>query len=428
MNKMRMMFLLLLLLSYSLMAEDWPDWRGENRTGRWSEKEIIEAFEDSVIPLQWKAKIGSGYSGPTVAKGKVYLMDYLKDHKTERVLCFDAYTGINIWTLKYACTYERIGYPAGPRASVVIENNRAYALGAKGHLHCLDANTGTVLWKSDLNSSLLIDMPIWGIAASPLLWNDLLILQIGGEGNASVIALDKNTGHEVWRNLSDPISYASPVITKQQDKEILIVWTGEHVNGLNPGNGELYWKIPFKQRSQMAISTPVIYGSKVFVSSFFNGSLLIEMSKSGTAATTLWQRSGKNERNTDALHCCMNTPIIMDECIFGVDSYGELRCLDLANGNRIWEDQTAVLRNRWANIHFVQNGLNTWMFNEQGEVLITQLSKQGFKEISRSKLIEPTTEQLNRSGTGVTWSHPAFANKHVYARNDSILVCADLSR
>ena len=110
-----------------------------------------------------------------------------------------------------------------------------------------------------------------------------------------------------------------------------------------------------------------------------------------------------------------------------MDSLGELRCLELLSGDRIWEDLTAVKPNRWANIHFIQNGELTYMFNEHGELIIATLSSKGFHEISRAKLIEPTKEQLSRSGTGVTWAHPAFANKHVFVRSDKELVCIDLT-
>ncbi len=109
-----------------------------------------------------------------------------------------------------------------------------------------------------------------------------------------------------------------------------------------------------------------------------------------------------------------------------MDSHGELRCLDLKTGDRIWEDLTAVPKARWANIHMVRNGDKVWMFNERGELIISRLDPKGFHEISRAKLIEPTTEQLDQRG-GVCWSHPAFANRCVYARNDKELVCADLS-
>jgi hypothetical protein len=112
--------------------------------------------------------------------------------------------------------------------------------------------------------------------------------------------------------------------------------------------------------------------------------------------------------------------------IYGVDSYGELRCLDARNGDRVWEDLRAVPKARWATIHMVRNAGRVWMFNERGELLIARLSPQGFQEISRAKLIEPTTEQLGQRG-GVCWSHPAYAYRHVFARNDRELVCASLA-
>ena len=156
--------------------------------------------------------------------------------------------------------------------------------------------------------------------------------------------------------------------------------------------------------------------------------MLLKLHEEKLSATRVWRRQGKNERNTDALHCIMSTPLILGDYIYGVDSYGELRCLDLLTGDRIWEDLSAVKKARWANIHFIQNGEIIYMFNEQGELITSKLSKEGFQEISRAKLIEPTTEQLSRSGEGVTWAHPGFAYRHVFIRSDKELLCADLSQ
>jgi hypothetical protein len=122
----------------------------------------------------------------------------------------------------------------------------------------------------------------------------------------------------------------------------------------------------------------------------------------------------------------ISTPYMEGDYVYGVDSYGELRCLDAQTGDRIWEDRTAVPTARWATIHMVRNGDRMWMFNERGELIIATLSPAGFHEISRAKLIDPTTPQLGQRG-GVCWSHPAYAYKHVFARNDQELVCADLS-
>lgn len=411
----------------SLSSQEWPDWRGINRDGVWTETGILKKFPSSTIALKWSVPCGPGYSGPTVSGGRVYLTDRIeKPEPKERVLCVDANNGKVIWTYSYSSQYGNVSYPNGPRASVVISEGKAYSLGTRGHLFCFDAKSGSVLWKHDLDREYQIIMPIWGVAATPLIFENKIILHIGGSKGASVLALDKNSGKELWRSMNDKISYSAPVLIRQAGRPVVVVWTAENLCGLDPHTGKVFWKIPFSVRMGMGISTPVKYGDYLFVSCFYSGSLLVRLSHTTTTAEKVWLRAGESELKTDALHCVINTPLIKDDYIYGVDSYGELRCLKLQSGDRIWEDLTAVTKNRWANIHFIRNGQQTWMFNEHGELLITELSTRGLKIISRARLIEPTTGQLNRNGTGVTWSHPAFANRHVYARSDNRLVCAYL--
>jgi outer membrane protein assembly factor BamB len=176
----------------------------------------------------------------------------------------------------------------------------------------------------------------------------------------------------------------------------------------------------------ITIATPVLDNGTLLATSFYDGMLALKLDADALAVEELWRRLGPNERNTDALHCCISTPIIEGDYIYGVDSYGELRCLDIKTGDRIWEDLTATPKARWSNIHMVRQEDKIWMFNERGELIISTLSPAGFHEISRSKLIEPTKGQLSQRG-GVCWAHPAFAYKRVYARNDVELVCADLA-
>ena len=408
-------------------SQDWPDWRNSNRDGIWKETGIVKNFKSKIISLKWSIPCGPGYSGPTVSGGKVYLTDLInKPVASERVFCVDAANGKVIWTYNYPCDYGNVSYPNGPRASVVVSDEKAYSLGTMGHLFCFDAKNGSVLWERDLNREYQIKMPIWGIASTPVIFENKIILQIGGSNGSSVLALDKNSGKELWRALNDKISYSAPMLIVQAGKPVVVVWTADNLNGLNPATGMLYWKVPFSVKMGMGVSTPVYYKDYLFVSCFYSGSLLVKLDRQSIKAEKVWLRAGESENKTDALHCVINTPVIKDDCIYGVDSYGELRCLRLENGDRLWEDLSAVTKNRWANIHFVEHGNQTWMFNEHGELLITELSPQGLKIISRAKLIDPTTGQLNRNGTGVTWSHPAFANHHVFVRNDNKLVCAYL--
>ena len=140
----------------------------------------------------------------------------------------------------------------------------------------------------------------------------------------------------------------------------------------------------------------------------------------------IWRRRGPSEMDTDALHAMISTPLMMGGYVYGVDCYGQLRCLHSDTGDRVGEDVTAVPQRRWATIHMVRNGERVWMFNECGELSVAKLSPEGFHPVSRAALIEPTRGQLGR-GSGVCWSHPAYAMGHVFARNDVELVCAKLT-
>ena len=409
-------------------GDDWPQWRGPHRDGVWRETGLVEELPADGLEIRWRAPIGGGYAGPSVADGRVYVMDRLVEpEEVERVHCFAWDTGEPLWTHTYPCSYEEVSYEAGPRCTVLVEDGRAYTLGAAGHLFCLDAASGEVLWSHDLAAEYAIDMPIWGIAAAPVLEGGLLVVPTSGTGGSFLVAFDARTGEERWRALDDRGNYSAPIVIDQAGRRVLVCWTGDRVVGVDPATGALHWEYPLESsRMPLGVATPVLYEDKLFFTGFYDGSALLRLDPDELAVHELWRRRGQNERSTDALHSIISTPLVRDGHVYGVDSYGELRCLRLSDGERVWEDLTAVPRSRWATIHFVQNGERTWMFNERGELILAELSPAGFRELSRAFLIAPTRGQLERRG-GVCWSHPAFAYRHVFARNDEELVCADLS-
>lgn len=418
-------------------ADDWPQWRGPNRDGVWSGGNLIDEFENEALELTWRSPIGSGYSGPTVADGRVYVMDRIVEpQQVERVLCFDARSGDPLWEHEYACPYVGIGYKAGPRASVTVDGEAAFALGAMGHLHCLDARTGDTRWKRDLNVEYEIQtedkgstrMPIWGIAASPLVHDDVLILHVGGRNGACVVGLEKSTGKELWRALDDRAQYSSPILIHQGNRPVVVVWTGDSISGLDPTSGQVFWRQEFTPtRMPIGISTPIVQGNRLFVTSFYDGAMMLELDPKKPAAKKLWHLRGRNEKDTKAIHSIISTPIWIDDHIYGVDSYGELRCIEAETGERIWETTAATPKVRWGTIHFVRNGDRVWMQNELGDLIISRLSPQGYEEIDRASFLSPTLEQLRRRD-GVCWSHPAFANGFVFSRNDNEIICAKLLR
>ncbi|MCX5674037.1 MAG: PQQ-binding-like beta-propeller repeat protein [Planctomycetota bacterium] len=410
-------------------ASDWPQWRGPGRDGVWNESPVLEKFPWDRIPVKWRSPVGSGYSGPTVAGGRVYVADRrVQPSEGERILCFDAATGRPLWTYAYDAAYGRVGYPAGPRACVSIAGGRAFALGAVGHLTCLDAATGQLLWKKDPAADYRVRVPTWGIAAAPLVDGDQVIVQIGAsEEGACLVALETATGKEKWRALGDRASYSAPILIQQAGRRVLVCWTGDSVAGLDPATGKTFWQHPTRPAKMVInVPTPIVDRDRLFLSAFYDGSYLFRLRQDQVGVELLWHRRGQSETKTDALHAMISTPYFQGDYLYGVDSYGELRCLDARTGDRVWEDLSAVPKARWSTIHITRNGDRLWMLNERGELLIATVSPQGFNEISRAKLIEPTTDQLSQRG-GVCWSPPAYAQRHIFARNDRELLCASLA-
>lgn len=420
-----------------LDGADWPEFRGLDRKGVWQAEGLVKNFDGLPDPLPrvWSAPVGAGYSGPTVAGEGVYLMDRGEAGGTdevERVVCVDRASGEVKWIRSYPCVYTGIDYGYGPRTSVTVRDGVAYALGMMGHLHALDAASGAVLWAKDLAKDYRIDMPIWGLSASPLLEGGVLVVQVSApEDGACFVGFDAKTGTEKWRALPDKGSYVSPVPFEQAGRRLVVAWSGRRIAGLDPASGEVLWEVPTPpNRMPINVPGPAFSedGSKLLLSVFYDGSRLLELGKEETTAKELWHRQGINERTTDALHAMISPPYFDGDGdhIYGIDSYGQLRCLDAATGERVWENLEAIPQGRWGTGFMVPQGDRTWIVTERGELVIARLSPQGYNEIDRAKLIEPTTPLNQRAEGTVLWSYPAFAGTRVYVRNDRELVCVEL--
>jgi outer membrane protein assembly factor BamB len=379
--------------------------------------------------LRWSVPIGAGYSSPTVAAGRVYVTDYRNDSATERVLCLDWRTGVILWQVAYPCSYEGFTYEAGPRAAVTVHDGRAYVLGAAGHLHCLDAVTGAILWRHDLRRDYRIRMPKWGIASHPLIEGDVMITQIGGEGHACVVAFDRKTGVERWQAFPDEASYAPPIAIEQAGQRLVVLALGYRLVAFDPADGALRWSHDQPKSSwPIAIPAPVVHGDLMFFTTAHAGSYLYRLARDRAAVDVIWER-GRRPRTDDTLSPVIPDPLVMNGLVIGVQVDGELRCLDLMTGKRQWETIAPMPKAWHATMHLVragETGDRAWIFTEQGNLILARLNAEGYHEITRARLLEPTLEQGPR-GRAVTWSHPAFAYRHVFARSDRELVCADLA-
>jgi outer membrane protein assembly factor BamB len=428
--------LLAVLLTPAARGDDWPQWLGPRRDSVWRETGIVDRFPEGGPRVLWRARVGYGYAGPAVSGGKVYVADYQTDADvagnpiargkidgTERVLCLDAADGKLLWKHEYPCRYE-ISYPAGPRCTPAVAGGKVYTLGAEGNLFCLDAGSGAVLWSHDLKKEYRTKTPMWGFCGHPLVDGRKLICLVGGEGSVAV-AFDKDTGKELWRSLSakEP-GYCPPTLIEAGGKRQLLIFHPKALNGLDPETGKVYWSVPLEPLYGMSIAAPRQLGDYLFAGGIGSRAALLKLAKDRAAATEVWRGDSKT-----AVYCANCTPFLEDGMIYGADCQtGQFRGVKLDSGERLWETFAPTTGGKERASHgtafVVKNGDRFFLFSETGALIIARLSAKGYEEVSRCKLLEPTGSTFGRS---VLWSHPAFAGKCVFARNDRELICASLA-
>jgi outer membrane protein assembly factor BamB len=427
-------------------ADDWPQWLGPNRDGVWRETGIVERLPKQPA-VRWRAPLGEGYSGPTVAQGKVYVLDRLpkKDSKgsivrtqdkglagVERTVCLDGSSGKVVWEHAVDRPY-RMSYPEGPRAAPLVAQGRVYSLGAMGNLFCLDATTGKPIWERDFVRDYKAPIPVWGWSSHPLLDGDKVITLVGGPGSA-VVAFHKDTGKELWRSLSsEEVGYAPPAIYTLGGRRQLVVYLSDVLTGLDPETGKPIWRTPYPtwgnpSRPSTPIGMPRQDGDRIFVTSFYEGSLMVGVERDAAAPKVIWQGSNINRTLIpNGLHGLITTPVLMDGHVYGVCAYGELRCLTADAGKRVWETYAATGGKKalFGTAFLVRHEDRFFIFNDAGDLIQARLSPKGYEELGRFHLLQPT--QSARGNRKVVWSHPAFANKCIFARNQEEIVCASLA-
>jgi outer membrane protein assembly factor BamB len=441
-----------------IATDDWPQWLGPKRDGVWRETGILDKFPAGGPKVLWRQPCGAGYSSPSIAAGKLYLTDFVPDQGQklpdggfaksrtagkERLTCRDAATGKEAWTVDYPAAYA-IAYPGGPRVMPTVDGDRVYTLGAVGDLRCHEAATGKLAWSKNFPKDYDSPMPVWGFAAHPLVDGDRLICLAGGSNGRLVIAFDKKTGREVWTSQSCPgdFGYCSPMIYEFGGKRQLIIWHPKAVVGLEPDSGKRIWRIDFEARASLTAPTPRKVGDDgLFITSFYNGSMLMKVG--ADRADIVWKSAGKGERpdQTTDLNSIIPTPVVDGNFVYGVCSYGQLRCLQASTGKRIWETMRATRgkltppkvaaepepspSERWSNAFITPQDGRYFLFNEQGDLIIAKLSPKAYEEIDRAHLLDPTNTMAGRK---VVWVAPAFANKCIFVRNDIEVIGVSLAK
>jgi outer membrane protein assembly factor BamB len=408
------------LLAAAAHAGDWPQFRGPDRDAVWNETGIMQTFPAEGLKIAWRVPVGNGLSSPVVAQGRVYLADseLEKPKAHERVRCFDEKTGKSVWTHAYDVTYPDWAFDptqkAGPNATPVVRDGRIYSLGQMGDLLCLDAANGNVMWRRNLMKDYGTK-EFSGTTPSPLVEGGLLIVAAGAQPGACVIALDKESGKEVWRALDDPWTYASPIVISAGGQRQLIVWTPKSVTSLDPATGRIWWREDVDTTNYYPSATPVLSGDRLLLSG-----LMFQLDSSKPAASLLWPES-KSPVKVVLSSCSI--PVIKDGCVYSGKSSGQLVCLDAATGKEVWETDKVTGRGQGAAIHLTPNGDSFLIFTDQGNLIRAKLSRQGYTELSRVRVVDPV---FPFAGRNLVWPPPAYANQRIYVHNGEELVCAEL--
>ncbi len=316
------------LLSAPGAAADWPQFRGPDRDGISAETGLLSSWPEGGPKELWRVPLGEGYSALAVVGGRIYTL--YADGDDELAVCLAAADGKEIWRYRLGDNWKDM-MGNGPRSTPTVVDGTVYVLGAHATLAALDAATGAERWRQDLTRTVGARPPTWGVSTSPLVEGELLILDAGGRGGHSIVALDRHSGELVWHAESDKAGYAAPLPVTVDGRRQVVMFTGTQVVGVDPADGRVLWKRPWKTSYDVNAATPVfIPPNRLFVASGYStGGALFELEADGgaTRVTRLW--SNRNMRNQ------FSSSVYHDGHLYGFDN-ATLKCLDARTGEERW--------------------------------------------------------------------------------------------
>jgi outer membrane protein assembly factor BamB len=404
--------ILIAVLATTAYAGDWPQFLGPARNGTYVGNDIADAWPAGGPKVLWKHDLGTGWSGPVVASGKLIVFHRVQDKET--VECLDALSGKPIWKADYDTVYtDDFNFDNGPRATPAIAGDRVYTFGAAGDLNCWELASGKRVWNVDTKETLKADKGFFGIVCSPLIEGDVVILNVGGtngkEKGAGIAAFDKASGKVVWQATDHEAGYSSPVAATIGGKRYVLSLTRAGLVALEPKSGKVFFEHPFRARSHASVNaaTPVVVEDQVFLTASYGvGGALLKFDETGPKE--VWA-------NDDALSAHYATPVYRDGYLYGFDGRQEqgcnLRCVELKSGKVMWDQK------RFGAGTAIVAGGDLLIMHEKGELIRAAALPDGFKVKQRAQVI----------GADVR-AYPALANGLFFARDKGKLVCVDLRK
>lgn len=384
------------------VAAGWPQYRGPARTGISEETGLLKSWTDPGPKVVWKAPLGEGFSGISVVGDRLYTM--YGAGEDDILASFSTADGKEVWKLRVDKKWiDDVGN--GPRATPTVYEDVVYALSGRGRLVAVKSASGEKIWETDLTEKAHAKIPHWGISTSPLVEDDMLILDAGGGGNKSVVAVDRKTGAIRWTAYSDDPGYSAPLAVEIGGVRQVLSFAGSSLVSVTPADGKVLWSVPWKTPYNVNAAMPIFMPpDKVFISSSYDtGAAVYQVTKgaSGFSTTEVWKsRVMKNH---------FNSSVFYKGYLYGFDDRN-LKCIDAATGMEKWK-QTGFNKGSL----LLADG-RLIIFSEQGLLAMAEASPDAYKEQGRAQILD-----------GRTWTMPTLAGKKLYLRNEKVMVALEMA-
>ena len=389
-------------------AENWPAWRGADRTDVSKETGLLKAWPEQGPELVWLSKkCGVGYSGFAVVDENVYTMGAYKND--ERLVCLDAATGDVRWRTVMTEAVLENGWGDGPRGTPTVDGDFVYAMAGNGTVVCAKAATGEVVWKVSLQD-LGGKVPFWGYSESVLIDGDKLICTPGGP-DGTLVALNKTTGEKIWqsKDFTDPADYSSVIVAEHDGVRQYIQLTQKTLVGIAADDGRVLWTYPWPGRTAV-VPTPIFRNGKVYVACGYGVGCGLVKLNGGEAEEVYENKIMKNHHGG---------VILVGDHLYGYSDGLGWVCQDFETGEQVWAEKNALGKGAVA----CADGMLYCVDEGSGEVVLIEASPKGWNEKGRFKL-DPQSEY--RSSRGKIWTHPTIANGKLYLRDQEIVYCFNI--
>ena len=392
----------------SLFADDWPQWRGTDRTGVSREANLLTEWPAGGPPRLWVfSKAGAGYSGFAVADSRLFFMG-TRDDQT-MLFALDAASGKELWATVMGEIFSN-GWGDGPRGTPTVDGELVYALSGVGDLVCVTAANGDIVWQKAL-SDFGGRKPKWGYSESVLIDGAQLICTPGDDQGA-LVALDKTTGELRWQSADviDWAQYASAVPAELDGVRQYVQLFMKRVVGVAAETGALLWEAPFDGQIAV-IPTPIIHEGQVYICAGYGVGCKLLNVADGQPVEVYANKTMKNHHGGVILH---------NGRLYGYSNRVGWVCQDFATGERVWKERDALGKGALTCV-----GDQLVCISEQdGIVCLIDATDQGWQEHGRFEL-SPQSQQ--RSPRGAIWTHPVIANGKLYLRDQEHVLCYDIS-